>query len=353
MAEAHGVQGSIGTGQSLGPERRFLPVSLVIPVRDEQATLTLLCDSIDRLVAGPAEVVLVDGGSTDDTVALLRTRAETDPRYRVVIADGTATPGRGRNLGVAAATHDWVAMTDAGIKLDPEWLLALWTAHIAAPDAGIAYGNVEFDVHSFFEECAVITYGMPRRSTPSGPCRGPSTQSFMVSKLAYEQVGGFPDLRAGEDDMFFRAIDAAGVSVAWAPRATVWWRIRPDAASTAERFRLYSYSYAMAGREAYWHRSLARSYLPVLGGLALAVVHSPRWLLLPTGTIFARVAVRMRRHASDPRTARPTPLRAGVIALLLLLTDAATAVGWWQARAERRALFASDGTGDRSARGAH
>lgn len=309
-----------------------VPVSLVIPVRDEQATLDALFSSIDGLRSPPSEVLFVDGGSSDSTADLIRQKAAQDSRYTLVLADGKATPGRGRNIGVAAARCEWVAMTDAGITLEPTWLDALWAAHLADPQARIVYGNVEFDIHSSFEECAVIAYGTPKRLTAAGPCRGPSTQSFMVHKRAFHQVGGFPDLRAGEDEMFIMAIEAADVRTAWAPTATVWWRIRPDMRSTAERFRLYSYSYAIAGRQAFWHRSLARSYVPVGIGLVLAAVRSRRWLLLSTAVIVGRVAVRMRRHHGDHRLRRPGPVRAVRVAGILLVSDAATARGWWQAR---------------------
>lgn len=322
--------------------RRTLPVSLVIPVRDEQRTLHMLFSSIDDLTEAPAEIIFVDGGSTDRTVAMLEAKAQSDARYRVRLADGQATPGRGRNLGVAAAKHDWVAMTDAGIRISPGWLSALWEAHIASPQAAVVYGNVEFDLRSVFEECAVFAYGTPKQATPAGLCRGPSTQSFMVHRSAFESVGGFPDLRAGEDDIFIRAVEAAGIVAAWAPEATVWWQIRPDLASTAERFRLYSYSYAMAGRERFWHMSLARNYVPVLLGVLLGASRSPRWFLLAAATVAGRVHVRVGRHRQDPRLRRPGPLRSVLIAGLLLLTDAATALGWLQARRDRFRQGAAD-----------
>src|SRR5215216_7211512 len=98
-----------------------LAISLVVPLRNEEESLGRLVASVRRQTRPPDEVVLVDGGSTDRTVELARELAAGDARFRVVEA-GDATPGRGRNVGAAEARHPWVAFTDAGIGLDPEWL---------------------------------------------------------------------------------------------------------------------------------------------------------------------------------------------------------------------------------------
>ena len=315
-----------------------IPISLVIPVRDEETSIGALLATIDAQTAQPDEVVFVDGGSSDRTVEILRAHAERDQRCTVVEAEGGATPGRGRNLGVAAARNDWVAMTDAGIRLEPAWLERLWAAHLADAAAEVVYGNYEFDLRSFFEECAAVAYGPPKWETPAGRSRGPTVVSCLVHRRAYEAVGGFVDLRAGEDEMFLTALDGAGTRSAWAPGATVWWRLRPDVRSNFERFRSYSYSYAMAGRQAHWQHRMARGYVPVAVGLVLAGVHSRRWLLLPAATVGSRVGRRVASHRPDMDELRkPTPARLALIAALLLGNDVAAALGWWQATAAKRA----------------
>src|SRR5579859_7998682 len=106
------------TAQGVQARGKVSSVSLVIPIRDEEQTLPALFRSIRSQLRMPEEVILVDGGSTDNTVSMTRELCNGDARFRVVEA-GPATPGRGRNVGVAAAVNDWVAFTDAGIELDP------------------------------------------------------------------------------------------------------------------------------------------------------------------------------------------------------------------------------------------
>lgn len=311
-----------------------IPVTLVVAVRDEESTIEGLIDGIVAQAVQPDEVVLVDGGSSDRTVEIARLRTADDPRYVVMPADGPATPGRGRNIGIAAARHDWIALTDAGVRLEPAWLLRLWSAHKARPQAGIVYGNFEFDTQSIFEECAAVAGGSARRwETPEGRMRRPAVVSCLVHRGTVEAVGGFPDLRSGEDMIFARRVEQLGIEAAWAPDATVWWQLRPDFASTFERLRLYSYHNALAGQQAYWHHPVARKWVPVGAGLVLGALHSKGWFAVAGVAVVGRAAVKINRHA-DGRGWwwRLRPDRAAVVTVLVVANDAAVFLGWWQAR---------------------
>src|SRR6266571_1428649 len=96
-------------------------ISLIVTVLDEAGTIDDLLASIRAQTLAPDEVVIVDGGSTDGTWQRLRDWAERVP-LRLVRAPG-ASIARGRNLAVEAAMGDIIAVTDAGVRLDPGWLM--------------------------------------------------------------------------------------------------------------------------------------------------------------------------------------------------------------------------------------
>src|SRR5437879_4258614 len=127
-------------------------VSLVVPVRNEESSVPSLIKSICAPTRPPDEIILVDGGSTDRTVAIARELTAADARFRVLEA-GEATPGRGRNVGIAAASCEWIALTDAGIRLEPGWLEHLTVVVRQDPSVDIVYGNFEPLTGSFFERC--------------------------------------------------------------------------------------------------------------------------------------------------------------------------------------------------------
>jgi len=194
-----------------------IPISLVVPLRNEEESLGRLVASVRRQTRPPDEVVLVDGGSTDRTVALAHELAAGDPRFRIVEA-GAATPGRGRNVGAEAARNPWIAFTDAGITLDPDWLARLAAVAEDDPAADIVYGNFEPDTNTFFEHCAALTYVPPRASREGASMRGPSIASALVRREVWRRAGGFPDLRAAEDLIFMERVEALGARTRWAPR---------------------------------------------------------------------------------------------------------------------------------------
>src|SRR3954469_5522760 len=132
-----------------------LRVSLVVPVRDEATTIDELLTNIVRQTRPPDEMIFVDGGSRDNTVARLRAFDPKGIALRIIEA-GEATPGRGRNLGIAAASHDWIVMADAGTRLEPDWLERLLEAHARDAAVEVVYGNFEPVTVSFFTRCAAL-----------------------------------------------------------------------------------------------------------------------------------------------------------------------------------------------------
>jgi glycosyltransferase involved in cell wall biosynthesis len=306
-------------------------ISLVIPVRDESETIKDLVDSIVSQTSPPDEVIFVDGGSKDDTVKRLREAGRRDKRIRVIEA-GEATPGRGRNLGISAANYEWIALTDAGIRLESEWLENLIKPVDQDPEIGFVYGNYEPVIMSFFENCAALAYLPPKRQTPEGVMRWPFIASSLVRREVWESAGGFPDLRAAEDLIFMKRVEDQGVRTGWAPRATVWWKLRPTLGSTFRKFLLYSRHNVLAGWQRYWHYGIARQYAAGLALLALSVFHSKWWLAVLLLGIVVRVAksIWARREGRGLRWFL-NPIQFVYVCVIMTVIDLAAFIGWGQA----------------------
>jgi glycosyltransferase involved in cell wall biosynthesis len=314
----------------MGSERR-LNISVVVPVRDEELSLPALVESLQRQTYPVAEIIIVDGGSVDETVALVGRLARADERIRLLEA-GEATPGRGRNVGIAAARHEWVALTDAGIRLEPDWLEHLAAAASADAGVSIVYGNYEAAVGSFFERCAALVYLPPKVERAGGRMRGPSIASVLLRRGVWEAAGGFPDLRAAEDLFFMEQVKRLNFKIAYAPRATAWWQLQTTLAKTFRKFVLYSRHNVWAGRQWDWHYGLARQYAVWLVFIVLAVAHNSYWLAFPAAGLLARAAksIYARREGRGFAWWLNPAQFAGVL-LVMLTVDLATFVGWAQA----------------------
>lgn len=311
-------------------------VSLVVPLRDEAQSLPRLLETIRRQTFQPEEIILVDGGSADATVELARRAAESDPHVRLIEA-GPATPGRARNVGIEAASCEWVALTDAGTRLEPTWLERLVSVVETNPTTDVVYGNLEPIVDSWFTRCAALAYIPPKELRPGGTMRGPFIPSSLLRRDVWRKIGGFTDLRAAEDLIFMNQISEAGYKIGWAPGATVWWEIQRDFARTFRRFALYSKHNVWVGRQWDWHYGIARQYAVATGFVLLAFIQSRWWLTALPLWFGARVLRSIwRRREGRAVIWALNPALFGGVGLVLLTIDLATFVGWAQAKTSKQ-----------------
>src|SRR3982751_762313 len=119
-----------------------MKVSVIVPVRDEEQSIRELLDSLLLQTRPPDEIVITDGGSVDATPQIIEEYIRKGAPVRLIRA-GAALPGRGRNLGPAQASHEWLGFTDAGIRLANNWLETL-IAKAETDDAiDVVYGSCE------------------------------------------------------------------------------------------------------------------------------------------------------------------------------------------------------------------
>jgi hypothetical protein len=88
-------------------------VSVLIPAWNAGRSIGEALDSVLATTAVALECVVVDDGSTDDTVALVEARAAADPRVRLVRAPVNAGVSAARNLGLGAVRGTWLTFLDA------------------------------------------------------------------------------------------------------------------------------------------------------------------------------------------------------------------------------------------------
>jgi glycosyltransferase involved in cell wall biosynthesis len=112
-----------------------LPISVVVPSYNRAHTLERALRSVMAQRATPAEVILVDDGSTDDTRQLLAQRYP-QVRYRYQPRTGVS---QARNLGIGMARSPWIALLDSDDAWLPDKLPTQWRALQQAPEARICH----------------------------------------------------------------------------------------------------------------------------------------------------------------------------------------------------------------------
>ncbi len=303
-------------------------ISLVVPLKNEEGSILRLLNSISRQAAPPDEVILVDAGSSDRTVEIIK-GYKFEGLDAKVLSIGPAYPGIARNEGVRRARHEMIAFTDGGIELDKDWLKELSRKFKDMGDCDVVYGYYLPRADTLFKKCLSMAIVAPARMTNEGKSRSRFIASSMMKKSAWDGAGKFPDLRAAEDRVFMESLEKKGYKTAYNPKAAVTWDIPSDYAGVFKRFSDYSYHDLLARRFRDWHIPVLRMYLMAGFILSLgAFVSSVFYFLIPAG-LFARVAkkILINRREQYFRMAE-LPAYFVLTGILIVLIDAACLAGW-------------------------
>src|SRR3989344_1287819 len=98
-----------------------IKISLIATTLNESASISRFLQSVAKQTRFPDEVIIVDGGSQDDTVQIMRQWAKNFPDVKI-IEKTSINIATGRNIAIANSRYNYIAASDAGCILDPLWL---------------------------------------------------------------------------------------------------------------------------------------------------------------------------------------------------------------------------------------
>jgi glycosyltransferase involved in cell wall biosynthesis len=288
-----------------------LEVSLVMTVRNEAGNLPRLLDSVLAQTLRPTEVVIVDGGSSDGTLEVARSYADVLP-VRLIERPG-ANISQGRNEAIRAARCATVAVTDAGVRLDPRWLERL-AQPLAEGRADVASGFFVADPQTVFERAMGATV-LPAVEDVDPKTFLPSSRSVAFRKEDWSSVGGYPEwLDYSEDLVFDMNLKAAGRRFVFVPGAIAYFRPR---SSLRDFFHQY-YRYARGdGKADLWRKRHAVRYLTYTLGPLLFARSWKRRETLPGRITLACIFVAAAAYCHRPY-ARLLPILSGLPAASIL-----------------------------------
>lgn len=203
-------------------------VSVVVASYNGATTLRACLESLEQLNYPDYEVILVDDGSTDNTPELIKPRADGStafPHLQSIRHDKNAGLSAARNTGIAAATGEIVAFTDADCRVDQDWLHFLVGTLDHSDFAGVGGPNLLPPDDSAVAAAVMASPGGPahvmmddREAEHIPGC------NMAFYKSALESIGGFDPMftKAGDDvDLCWR-LQQAGFHIGFNPAAFVW-----------------------------------------------------------------------------------------------------------------------------------
>ncbi len=320
---------------------RRVPVSVILTVLNEGEAVRGVLESLCAQTRRPDEVVIVDGGSRDQTLPVLRTYLSRLP-LQIVSAPGSNI-SQGRNAAIRAAHGDLLAVTDAGVRCQPGWLERL-TAPFADPSVMAVAGFFRCAPQTVLET-AMGAAVLPEARDVKPATYLPSSRSVAFRREAWEAAGGYPEwLDYSEDVVFDLAVRQKYGPFTFVPEALVDFRPRGSLGALARQYYQYARGDGKANLFPRQHAVRYFAYVvlaPLLVYTALAV--SPwMWLVgAAAGLAYLRLPVRRLW----PRLAGLTLLNRATALLYLpvirLTGDIAKMIGYpagmaWRLRRPKR-----------------
>ena len=206
--------------------------SVIIPVYNRPDEVDELLESLCTQTNGDFEVVVVEDGSSVPCESIVQKYADRlDVHYYLKPNSG---PGQSRNYGVERAQGEYVLILDSDAVLPPHYIQAVEDELQARPCD--AFGGPDRAHASFTPMQKAINYGMTSFFTTGGIRGGkkkmdkfyPRSFNMGVRREVYNALGGFSEMRFGEDIDFSTRIFKGGYACRLFPEAWVWHKRRTD-----------------------------------------------------------------------------------------------------------------------------
>lgn len=212
-------------------------VSVVITTHNYAQYVSDAIESVLAQTIPPAEVIVVDDGSTDNTLDVL-----AHYRQIKVITQENRGVAAARTVGISEATQPYVVCLDADDKLDPRYIETLLPAIRASRDVGIVYSNLTLFSDDGTER---LSNGFPpefdweAQSTPGNPPNNCIPSAALFRREMWRRAGPHKQEYApGEDAEFWtRGLSVGYKAIKVTNAGLIKYRVHGDSASRRLKYK--------------------------------------------------------------------------------------------------------------------
>lgn len=219
-----------------------MKVSFVATVFNEEETIDSLLASLSSQTKKADEIVIVDAGSSDSTLEILKKYSKRLP-LKVYVKKGNRSVGR--NFGIQKASGQIISITDAGCIPDRNWIKKI-TLPLLSGKSDVSAGFYKPVVNNIFEKSLAAYTCVPSDKVTKDFL--PSSRSIAFTKISWKTVGGYPEeLDTCEDLVFANRLKKKKLKFEVVKEAFVKWPQRSDILEAAEQFYSYAKGDGKAG----------------------------------------------------------------------------------------------------------
>lgn len=192
-------------------------VSLIVRALNEAAHIGRLLDGVAQQTVQDSEVILVDSGSTDATVAIARQHGA----HVVHIDPDDFSFGRSLNAGCGAASGNTLVIASAHVyPVYKDWLEKL-IAPLDDPRIALTYGMQRGDDTTHFSEHQIFRRWFPEEPNPDQDHPFCNNANAAVRRALWAEMPYDEDLTGLEDIDWAKRAQARGYKIAYVPEAVI------------------------------------------------------------------------------------------------------------------------------------
>ncbi|NIZ92026.1 glycosyltransferase family 2 protein [Kineococcus rubinsiae] len=219
-------------------------VTVVIPAKDEEAAIGACLRSVLAQDWPHLQVLVVDGASSDSTVAVVTALAARDPRVELLVNPRGIIPAS-LNLAVRHARGRWLVRIDAHASVPPDYVRTA-VAHLSTGRWGGVGGRK--DGIGGGPSGDAIAAAMASRFGVGGSTYHHGTVAQSVEHIPFgayplsvvRELGGWDeDLRVNQDFEFDYRVRSAGHQLLFDPALVIKWENRQTVAALFQQYRRY------------------------------------------------------------------------------------------------------------------
>lgn len=222
-----------------------MKISFITTIYNEERTIEKFLESILEQTKLPDEIIIVDGGSTDNTVKIIKKQELRSKGVTIKLFVKRGNRSIGRNEAIKYSTGDILVCSDSGNLLDRNWVKKITEPFISSK-VDVVAGYYKGITKNVFQKCLLpYVFVMPDKVDPATFL--PATRSVAFTKRIWEKVGGFDEkLSHNEDYVFAKKLQKAKARIVFKKDAIVYWLPRNSFKEAFIMFWRFAYGDAEA-----------------------------------------------------------------------------------------------------------